>query len=166
MQITTNEMVLFWQADTIYSNWYSPSVFTITDEVFEDITFSNSEAAFMYCKAMFFGDSFIANLIYKDQNPKNCKAYGHQIKNYNDDLWTKVRFEVMYDVCKAKFAQNSAMKAALLATGDRILVEASPFDKVWGIGLAPNDPLALDRKNWKGTNLLGEVLMMVREHLK
>ena len=153
-------MILFWQSDTVFSNWF-PSEFTMGVNCFE-----NSEAAFMYNKAGVFGDTDIqSKILYADQNPKSMKNLGRQIKNFNQELWDKERIRCMYDACLAKFRLDP-YKGELLRTGSKTIVEASPLDKIWGIGLAPNDPKALDKRNWKGQNLLGEVLMQVRSDLQ
>lgn len=162
MQVTTNEMVLFWNADSIYSNWYQSCYFHI-----EDVLFHNAEAAFMWVKALHFKDYETAQIIEESrQNPGDMKALGRQVKNFNESEWVKVRYQIMFDVCLQKFHQIELLKDDLLATGDRILVEASPYDKIWGIGLAPDNPLALNPDNWKGLNLLGRVLEDVRTRLR
>lgn len=161
MQVTTDEMVLFWKSDSIYSNWHQ-SRFYIDNDLFD-----NSEAAFMYYKALYFDDLDIAHQIKgSSQNPKDMKALGRQVKNFIDDnAWRSARFDIMHNVCLHKFSQNPNLKSALIATGTRLIVEASPVDSIWGIGLAPDNPLALNINTWRGQNLLGKVLMRVRQIL-
>ena len=127
--------------------------------------FDNSEAVMMWLKAMFFNDIEIADRIYWLQEPKGVRDLGRLVKGYDQKLWEEAREAVMYETVYAKFSQNDHMKASLLMTEDKILVEASPYDKIWGVGLAPNDPLVLDEANWKGLNLLGKALMAVRATL-
>ena len=86
-------------------------------------------------------------------------------KNYKDKIWASRRYQAMVDALTAKF-QDPELKRILLNTGDRILVEASPYDRIWGIGLSEQSPFIYDEKNWKGQNLLGKALMEVREKLK
>lgn len=164
MQVETETMVLFWGKESIFSNWYGPMPFSM---VGADGLFDNSEAAFMYAKAMTFSDKETADQILTDpkHDPKFMKALGRKVKNFDQGLWDDVKESKMYTACLAKF-QIPEAKAALLATGNKWLVEASPYDLIWGIGLAPNDPLALDLKNWKGLNLLGKTLMKVRALLQ
>ena len=154
----TNEMVLFW--DGIYSNFY-PCKFKVGG-----VNFVTSEQYFMYIKASHFGDKEIAHAILNESNPLYCKQMGRSIANYNEASWDVVRYEIMRDACYAKFSQNEDLKHMLLSTGDKILVEASPYDKIWGIGRYEDDPKSLNQSTWKGKNLLGEVLMEVREKLR
>jgi ribA/ribD-fused uncharacterized protein len=167
MLIETPTHVYFWERDSIYSNWYTPCNITLPSTTEDDTPryFENSEALMMWLKATFFGDTEVADRIYWLQEPKGVRDLGRLVKGFDQKLWEEVRETVMYETCYAKFSQNDHMKASLLLTGDKILVEASPFDKVWGVGLRPDDPLVLDEKNWKGLNLLGKALMKVRAKL-
>lgn len=155
---TTDNFVFFW--DGIYSNWTS-SPFAMRGQLFV-----NSEQAFMWLKAIFFGDTEIANQILNDSTPSGVKALGRKVKGYDDAKWSQVRFDMMYEACLEKFGQNPEFGAELLSTGNRTLVEASPYDKIWGIGLAENAAGIEDKANWQGLNLLGEVLMKVRATLR
>ena len=161
---TTDDYVLFWGDEDIYSNFY-PCEFTLNDHKYHW-----SEQAFMYLKAITFSDVEIAKEIsemHPDKNtPLQCKKLGRKIKNFNDMIWNNLSSEVMYNACYAKFSQNKLLSDQLLNTGNRIIVEASPYDKIWGIGLSETDPDALDKTKWKGQNLLGEVLMRVRSNLR
>lgn len=163
MVVNTGEMILFWQPDSIYSNWYLNAPLVL--HTHPDIKFQNSEAAFMFLKAQTFGDGVMSTLIVKNQDPWETKKMGRRINGYTEELWEQVREDAMYAACYAKFSQNPKLKAELLSTGSLILVEASPVDKIWGIGLAPNDPAARNQKTWKGLNLLGKILMEVRTAL-
>lgn len=155
----TDKLVLFWQADSVFSNWY-PAEFTYDGEKFE-----NSEACFIYRKAQVFGDTEAIYEILDEQSPAYVKRIGREISGFTEEKWIEVREQCMYDACYAKFSQNEEFKKVLLGTGNRELVEASPYDKIWGIGLSPADPEALRKENWKGLNLLGKVLMRVRDDL-
>ena len=154
--ITTDTHVYFWNG--IYSNWDNCH--------FEDfstgIKFKNSEQAFMWYKAQVFSDVETMELIQKESNPKLVKALGRQVKNFNDAMWNELRFDKMVYVNELKFSQNPYYGQILKNTGTRILVEASPYDKIWGVGLLETDPLIYDEKNWKGLNLLGKALIEVR----
>jgi ribA/ribD-fused uncharacterized protein len=163
MIVNTPDMILFWQPDSIYSNWYPNTPLVLAE--YPDIVFENSEAAFMYLKAKTFGDQIIAKLILQDQGPWNTKKLGRRINSYSEEAWAEVREDAMFAACYAKFAQNPKLKAELLATGTKLLVEASPVDKIWGIGLAPNEPKARNVETWQGLNLLGKILMEVRAAL-
>lgn len=157
---TTDTHVYFWRG--IFSNWH-PCKFE--DDEFA-ITFNNTEQAFMYEKAKFFGDFETAELIVEEPDPKKAKALGRAVKNYNEFIWSIARFNLMVKVNLAKYKQNSDVRDQLMETGDKILVEASPYDGIWGVKLGEDDPRILDVKQWKGSNLLGKALMNVRKQLK
>lgn len=127
--------------------------------------FTHAEQYMMYGKAALFGDYVTAQQILKAKHPREQKALGRQVQYYDEAEWVKHREQIVYDGNYAKFTQNPAMLAELLAT-DGILVEASPSDRIWGIGRGLKDPLALDPKTWNGLNLLGFVLTKLREDLK
>jgi ribA/ribD-fused uncharacterized protein len=155
--ITTDTHVFFY--GSIYSNFYGCK-FT-----FEGREFCNSEQAFMWCKAREFNNHELADVMLKTDDPMSVKMMGRAVVNYDNDVWDKVRYDYMLAACLAKFAQNPELEAELLATGNRIIVEASPTDRIWGIGLAENDPMIYIESKWRGTNLLGKVLMDVRTQL-
>lgn len=152
----TDTHYYFWEG--AFSNWYACSFNDPNDKN----AFSNTEQAFMYHKARIFKDADIMAKILKTSDPKAVKELGRQIKNYNDELWSKLRYEVMVYVNYLKFRENAALRQMLVNTGNKVLVEASPYDKIWGVGLGEDDPLILDEKNWQGENLLGKALMEVR----
>jgi len=145
------------------SNWV-PRNLTIK---FRGEIFSNSEQIFMYLKAMFFGDEDMAyNIIKYGKDPKIAKEFGGKVRYYYESVWETKREEMMYEAVLAKFTSDESLKQKLLDTGNKILVEASPIDKIWGVMIAEDDDRILDEKNWKGRNLLGKVLMKVRDKLK
>ena len=154
------QFTFFWQNRSPFSNWY-PSIFT-----HNGITFSRGEQYMMYRKAMMFGDVNIAQAILLTGNPKEQKDLGRMVANYDDAVWSDKRVEVMVDGLFEKFNQNPIPKEALLNTGDTIIVEASPYDRVWGIGLTEDDPRAIDQTQWRGQNLLGITLMKVRDAIR
>ena len=119
----------------------------------------------MYRKAMLFGDWDIADQILATDNPAKQQDLGRLVKNYDDDIWAEVRFDIMVEGLYEKFNQNPQLKNALLDTVGTRMVEASPFDRIWGIGLTASDPLAQNEETWLGQNLLGKVLDEVREKL-
>ena len=158
----TTDTHIYFYSKTIYSNWY-PCWFYHPNT---DLKFCNSEQHFMWQKACFFGDDEIAKKIYDSKFPSEAKELGRQVKNFNLKTWDCIKFGSMNLACLLKFSQNPELESQLLATGDKILVEASKTDLIWGVGLAEDDPLILDKKNWRGTNLLGEALMNVRRILR
>ena len=162
---TTDKHVFFWNG--IYSNWHP---YYFYDPVAKK-GFDNSEQAFMWYKADFFRDYTTRDLIGENNLPHEVKRLGRQIANYNDAAWDCVRLGYMVWVNYCKFSYVPAINAnsigaALLATEDRTLVEASPLDKVWGVGLEENNPLIENENNWQGQNLLGYSLMVVRNKIK
>lgn len=156
----TEKYVFFWETADIYSNWY-PARFR-----FEGHTFTNSEQAMMYEKAKLMGDTASMGKILKTTNPKKVKQLGREIKPWNEKLWEKNRLPIMTKICLVKFRANPVLKQELLNTGDKIIVEASPYDIIWGIGMRDDDDGVENPKKWKGLNLLGKALMAVREQLK
>lgn len=163
MKITSNH-VFFWGG--IFSNW---EIAEFDAEIGgEKCHFYNSEQYFMYIKALTFGDNKIAKeILDKGMNPKVAKELGRKVKNYNDKVWNDKRYQVMVDANMLKFKQNGNLLKELLSEKyeGKHFCEASPKDRIWGVGLSENDPLIDDEKNWLGTNLLGKVLDEVREKI-
>lgn len=157
---TTDKLVLFYGQSEFYSNWNKAGF------IVKGLRFANGEQYMMYCKAMFFGDEETAAKILAEPDPAKVKALGRQVKGYVDEQWAANRLRFVRRGLLEKARQHPGIKAQLLATGNKILAEASPSDLIWGIGLRENDPLALDPKNWRGLNLLGEAWMWVREQLR
>lgn len=148
----------FWGG--VFSQWY-PSVFSIGG-----IEYSCAEQWMMAQKAILFNDQEALQGIMKAKHPSEQKAIGRQIKGFNLELWTPNAKLIVYRGNYAKYSQDEALKAILLGTDDKELVEASATDVVWGIGLAEPNPDCFDRSKWRGTNWLGEVLMDVRYDLR
>lgn len=120
----------------------------------------------MYKKAICFNDKEIADQILATNDVAKIKALGRKVRGYDDSVWDKVRQGIVHDGLLAKFSQNNELKECLLNTGDAILAECSPFDRIWGIGLSIKNPDSLEQVKWRGRNLLGFTLMQVREELK
>lgn len=155
----TDKYVLFW--GTIFSNFaYTPYQSPDGKEFF------CTEQEFMYRKAYLFDDYEIAEQILKTHSPKQCKALGRKVKNFNNEVWGKVRYEVMYNACKAKFTQNKDAHEALMCFPGKTFVEASPYDKIWGIGVGEYDDRAYNEETWQGQNLLGKVLTQIRDEFE
>ena len=128
--------------------------------------FATTEQAFMWEKAVFFNDHESASKILKEENPAKAKKLGREVKNFDDSKWSKVCYEIMYKINYEKYFQNTRLKNILLNTDDKILVEANPRDTRWAIGLSAEDDRVLDESQWQGENLLGKVLMQIRDELK
>lgn len=141
-----------------FSQWYR-SRFTV-----DGIEYTHAEQYMMAEKARLFGDKDAEKRIMAASHPKEQKAIGREVKNFNAGKWNKAARDIVYRGNYAKFMQNDNCKKALLASTGT-LVEASPSDRVWGIGRGADDPLAQDESTWRGTNWLGEVLTKVREDI-
>ena len=142
------------------SNWYM-SPFTA-----DGIRFSSMEQFMMYRKAVAFGDRDRAAQILDTEDVGRIKELGRLVSGYDDNYWNGIRQIVVYAGLYAKFSQNEELKRLLQATGRAVLAECAVKDRIWGIGLSMDDPDRLDRRKWKGQNLLGYALMMVREKLR
>ena len=141
------------------SQWY-PSRFTV-----DGWEYFSAEQYMMAEKAKLFNDEESWKKIYLATDPKTIKQLGRNVKNFNSTIWDNAKFDIVVKGNYRKFVQNDKLKNYLLSTNDDILVEASPYDKVWGVGLRASDPLILDEKTWQGENLLGKALMNVRNDL-
>lgn len=130
---------------------------------FNGKTFNFSEQCFMYQKAMLFNDFEIAKQVLNETDVRKIKALGRKVKNFNNELWDKHKEDFMFNACYAKFSQNDKLKDFLLSTGNHEIVEASPVDNIWGIGFSSDN--AMENVDKWGQNLLGKVLMKVREDL-
>lgn len=141
------------------SNWYHSSF------VEDGVTYSSMEQYMMYKKALTFGDTDAAEKILSTDDVALIKKYGREAKGYDDHVWSGIREIVVYNGLCLKFSQNKELLDSLLSTGDAFLAECAVHDRIWGIGLSMTDSARLDRRQWRGTNLLGYSLMMVRETL-
>ena len=119
----------------------------------------------MYRKAICFGDEAVAKNILSTDDTSQIKALVRQVKNYDEHIWNGIRQIVVYKGLLAKFSQNEDLKDRLKSTGEAILAECAVKDLIWSVGLSMKDPNRLDKTKWKGQNLLGYTLMMVRECL-
>lgn len=141
------------------SNWYV-SLF-----VMGGVGFSSMEQYMMFQKARCFSDESIAKQILATDDAAEIKALGRMVANYEEKDWNGVRQLVVYEGLRAKFLQNEDLKSRLKATGDAILAECAVKDSIWGIGLSMTSLDRFDKSKWRGQNLLGYTLMMVREGL-
>jgi ribA/ribD-fused uncharacterized protein len=156
MRITNNH-VFFW--DTEFSNFHPVKI------NYKGKEFLTTEHAFMWEKANFFEDQEIADKILEVKHPREAKKLGRQIEAFDATRWSEVCYKIMLDVNRPKWSDNSRLTELLLSTGKRVMVEASPYDKVWGIGMKQDDAGVDDESNWQGQNLLGKVLDELREEL-
>ena len=160
MAKANEEFTYFWGSESPFSQWHK-SIFTL-----DGITFNCAEQYMMYQKAVVFDDQNMATKILHTKDPGMQKKLGRQVQNFDVEVWNEKCRDIVKKGNKAKFSQNPELKKKLLATGDTVLVEASPNDRIWGIGLSEHDPRAKDKSNWQGTNWLGYALTEVKNELR
>ncbi|MCG6156629.1 NADAR family protein [Rubinisphaera margarita] len=145
--------------ESCMSQWY-PAGFNV-----EGILYPTAEHYMMAAKARLFDDRTTEQSILNSPHPGAAKKLGRQVSGFDEHLWEQSREQIVLDANRAKFSQHSLLLDFLLRTGARILVEASPHDRIWGIGLSARDAAAHDPLQWLGLNLLGFALMRVRDDL-
>ena len=156
------KIICFHNPDEEYgflSNWYH------SEFIVSEIVFSSMEQYMMYEKAVCFHDEEIASQILKTEDVAEIKQLGRAVKKYDENVWNGMRQLIVYEGLMAKFSQNENLRNHLKDTKDAILAECAVKDRIWGIGLSMTDPDRLDKDKWRGQNLLGYTLMMVRSKL-
>ena len=154
----TDTHIYFW--GSCYSQW------AMRDMNIDNVKYNCCEQYMMARKAMLFGDQHSLDQIMRSHDPSKQKALGRKVNHFDKDKWEEIAREVVYIANFAKFTQNKDCSDELEKSGDKIIVEASPTDCIWGVGLRATDPKILDSKNWRGTNWLGEAIMDAREHIR
>ncbi len=149
----------FWKADSPFSQWH------FKDFTVDEVVFNTAEKWMMYQKALLFNDTETADKILATNDAREQKQLGREVKNYEQLIWDENKEQIVYEGNMHKFRQNPDILQILLSTHPKILVEASPDDKIWGIGLTEDDEKAQDESTWDGQNLLGYVLTSLREDL-
>lgn len=143
-----------------FSQWYE-SAFTV-----DGIHYKTAEHYMMAQKASVFGDAPIHEKILIAKTPDEAKSLGRKVSGFNNAVWSAQAFDIVVRGNLEKFSQNEPLQHFLVSTGDKILVEASSVDAIWGIGLAADDKQSANPSEWPGKNLLGFALMAVREKIK
>jgi ribA/ribD-fused uncharacterized protein len=143
-----------------FSQWYP-----ISFEV-DGVKYKTAEHFMMIQKALLFKDSKTRDLMMNASGPQEVKKLGRSVINFDPVIWDQNKEDIVYRGNSAKFSQNKDFKEYILSTGDSILVEASPYDTIWGIGLPESDIRVHNPNEWHGLNLLGFTLMKVRDSLK
>ncbi|MFC5185443.1 NADAR family protein [Actinomadura harenae] len=157
------KFVLFWggrQPKGCLSQWY-PSPFTV-----DGVRYPTAEHFMMCEKARLFGDEASVRDILSTAQPGRAKALGRKVRGFDEAAWVEHRSDIVRRGSVAKFASDPGLRDFLLSTGSKILVEASPLDRVWGIGYDENAPQAKRPSQWRGLNLLGFALMDARDELR
>jgi ribA/ribD-fused uncharacterized protein len=142
-----------------FSQWF-PAAFTQDGQLYR-----TAEHYMMAQKAALFDDHVAFAKILAADGPKDAKSLGRKVKGFDEARWVEHRWEIVVQANQLKFQQNPELGHVLLATAPKVLVEASPVDTIWGIGLAQSAPTILDPSTWRGLNLLGFALMEVRDRL-
>lgn len=162
------DFLMFWghraKADSgvgkhVFSQWW-PAPFTL-----EGVRYPTAEHYMMAGKARLFGDEEMLGRILEAETPGEAKKLGRKVRNFEEAAWNAAAFSIVVRGNLGKFGQNERLKAYLLATGRRVLVEASPLDRIWGIGMGEANPAAKDPAQWRGKNLLGFALVAARAEL-
>ena len=164
-----HDFCLFWGHQPHKSGKITKSCLSqwwISDFTYNGDHYCCMEQCMMAGKARLFGDQATLEKIMAADDPKVIKALGREVKNFDEDAWSEIKYALIVAGNICKFSQDPALKEFLLSTGDAILAEASPYDRIWGIGLAAEDPQAQDLNAWQGQNLLGFALMEVRDELR
>lgn len=143
-----------------FSQWWE------SDFIIGSVKYCCMEQYMMAEKARLFDDNEMLEKILKSNQPKQIKAFGREVKNFSEDIWQKRRHTIVVKGNYAKFMQNSKLKLFLLDTKNRVLVEASPVDRICGIGMASDNKEIENPMTWNGKNMLGFVLMEVRDEIQ
>lgn len=142
------------------SQWW-PAAFT-----HEGVRYASAEHWMMAAKARLFGDTATERSVLAGTSPVEAKQAGRAVRGFNEQVWSRERYGIVLTGTRLKFTQHPELRQFLLATGDRVLVEASPYDRIWGIGLAADNPHCADPARWRGLNLLGFALTQARDLLR
>lgn len=151
-------MIAFYGKNSPYSNFH------YVEFEYKGYKVTSSEQAFMLEKALMFDTSMVKPIL-ATTDPRAIKRLGRKVRNFDEKKWNKVRYDIMVDILLAKFS-NEPLKSQLLSTGDELMVEASPNDKIWGAGLAIGDARLNYPNYYPGQNLLGKALMEARTWLR
>lgn len=163
------ELCLFWGhhpsnngsiTKSCFSQWWMDGFWSIAHN------YCCMEQYMMEQKADLFGDEQIRQQILENKEPKQMKALGQKVRNFDQVLWEQAKYSIVLNGNWCKFSQNRALKEFLLSTGDNVLAESSPYDLIWGIGFSSDSPDAQNPLKWRGKNLLGFALMEVRDELR
>lgn len=149
----------FWETKHPFSQWYK-CLFKV-----EGQTFNSAEQYMMYSKALLFGDDLISEKILQINNAREQKKLGRTVKDFDKSVWDSKALEIVFKGNKAKFLQNPEILNLLLSTKGKTIVEASPFDSIWGIGLKEQEEASESIISWEGTNWLGIILSELREEI-
>jgi len=160
---SSRRTVVFWKPRDKYgelSQWYRSR---FHDDVV-DVIYTSCEQYMMYQKALLFSDNDMAPKILNEHNPGKIKKMGQQVRNFDQEVWDVAKYDIVVNGNYLKFTQDPRLRRVLCNIED-LIAEASPYDRIYGIGLHPTDPRTQDPEQWQGENLLGDALMEVRRRL-
>lgn len=163
------EFIFFWGhqpgkagqiTSSCFSQWYGIGF------EYKGIEYATAEHWMMAEKARLFHDSESLILILNSNTPEEAKALGRRVENFDDTVWKAKRESIVMNGNYLKFTQNASLRNYLLSTEEKVIVEASPYDRIWGVGLKSNNPRINKIEDWQGLNLLGYALMEVRDKIR
>lgn len=154
----TDKYIFFW--GHAFSQW------AIRPMTIDGVEYNCCEQYMMAEKAKLFGDTAVLAKIMAEKNPERQKSLGREVRGFVEAKWNAIARDVVYKGNYHKFSQNADCRELLKNSGDKVIVEASPTDTIWGIGLSEWDARATDPKRWRGTNWLGECIMKARDTLR
>jgi len=154
-----DQFEFFWETSSVFSQWHKCAF------VIDGVDYCMAEQYMMAGKARLFQDSYALGNILRSRNARDIKNFGREVKGFVSRVWEDHCQEIAYEANLAKFQQNAECGEQLLATEQREIVEAAPNDRVWGIGMVTAKALVTPRDKW-GANMLGKILMRVREQLR
>lgn len=146
--------------NSCFSQWWKCTF------VIDGVSYNCTEQYMMAEKARLFGDHKMLEAIMKAKHPKEMKAFGRAVQSFDNEVWERHCYDIVKRGNMAKFEQNPELRLYISTMKNRILVEASPVDRIWGIGLSKDDPNADNPMKWRGKNLLGFALTEVRDRLQ
>lgn len=158
--ILTEEFQFFYETKSCFSQWFK------CEFEYGGIQFSSAEQFMMHRKSLLFNDEASAKKILETNNPREQKAIGRNVNNFDNSIWEKNSVDIVFEGNKQKFTQNELLLNELIGTKGKTLVEASPSDQIWGVGLSKESTEIISRSKWKGDNLLGIILTELREELR
>ncbi|KAF7323805.1 DUF1768 domain-containing protein [Mycena kentingensis (nom. inval.)] len=176
MPLSREDCTFFWSTNHVnghFSQWYrAPFTTTVNiDGVEQETCFLTNEHWMMFHKALLFGDLDVANEVLAVEGTSKgdmgyVKGLGRKVKGFKEEIWVQHRERIVTEGSVLKYRQNAELKEKLFATGETIIVEASPFDKIWGIGVSEEKAISMAGAEWPGLNLLGKALMEARRILR
>lgn len=165
-EIETLDYLCFWKPNNQIIDESSLSQWQYSEFEVDIHDYTSAEQYMMAEKARLFEDEEIEKQIMNSTDPREIKSLGQKVKNFKQDVWDRVKYSIVLTGNYYKFSQNKEIREFLLSTDNKILVEASPLDKIWGVGLSSENSKINNPISWNGKNLLGFALMELRDELK